>query len=187
MPSAKDRIINIIATADSKAPNGHTFGIDNGKGGPADLVFNKYTDNMKRDGFYLIEFQLENRNGANLVFSKDRDKVLWACPKAEAGADGCPPDDSHMDSVFYVHPTKKIQDKKLYVINTDMEKLEFRFAFNFLNESDVGPKYVKYDPGGTNENGGNPPFVNANAFTAYLMIGLGSAAIAAFVTYGLLR
>lgn len=186
MPTAKDRTINIVAKLDSKEPNGHSFTVGNGKGGPADLVFNKDTDKMKWDGFYLIEFTLDNQDGANLTFAKDRDRVLWACPLADA-VNGCPPDDSHMDTVFYVHPTKKIQDKKLYVINTDMEVLDFVFAFNFLNESDVGPKYVTYDPGGSNQNGGTPPFTEADAFKAYFLIALGSAAVAAFATYGLMR
>ena len=186
MPSANDRTIQIVATLDSKSPNGHSFAIDNGKGGPADLVFNKNTNGMKWDGYYLIEFQLKNENGANLVFAKDRDKVLWACPAKDA-VNGCPPADSHMDTVFYVHPTKKIEDKKLYVINTDPEVVDFAFAFNFLNESNVGPKYVKYDPGGSNQNGGIPPFQNVSSFNAYLVIALVSAAVAAFATYGLMR
>ena len=186
MPSAYDRTIQIVATLDSKSPNGHSFTINNGKGGPADLVFNKNTNDMKWDGYYLIEFQLENEKGANLVFAKDRDKVLWACPAKDA-VNGCPPADSQMDTVFYVHPTKKIHDKKLYVINTDMEVIDFVFAFNFLNESNVGPKYVKYDPGGSNQNGGTPPFTQASAINAYVIIGFVSAAVAAFATYGLMR
>lgn len=186
MPSAKDRTINIIADLDSKSPNGHSFKIDNGKGGPADLVFNKDTDDMKWDGYYLIEFTLTNGKDVNLVFAKDRDKVLWACPAKDA-VNGCPPEGSQMDTVFYVHPTKKIQDKKLYVINTDMDIVDFVFAFNFLNESNVGPKYVKYDPGGSNKNGGTPPLTKADATVAYVAIALCSAAVAAFATYGLMR
>lgn len=163
MSSAKERTINIVAKLDSKEPNGHAFTINNGKGGAADLVFNKDDDNMTKDGYYLIEFTLDNQDGADLVFAKDRDKVLWACPETDA-VNGCPPPDSHMDSIFYVHPTRKIQDKKLYVINTDMEVMKFVFAFNFLNESGVGPKYVKYDPGGDNQNGGQPPFQISSSF-----------------------
>jgi len=186
MPNANERTIQIVATLDSKSPNGHSFAINNGKSGPADLVFNKDTNGMKKNGYYLIDFRLENKDGANLVFAKDRDKVLWACPAKDA-VNGCPPPDSHMDTVFYVHPTKKIEDKKLYVINTDPEILDFVFAFNFLNESNVGPKYVKYDPGGSNQNGGAPPFQEASAFGTFVLIALASAAIAAFATYGLLR
>lgn len=186
MPSAKDRTINIVATSDSNAKDGFSFSIDDGKGGPADLVFNKNHDSMKWDGYYLIEFTLENRNGADLVFAKDRDKVLWACPAKDA-VNGCPPPDSHMDTVFYVHPTKKIQDKKLHVINTDMEVVDFVFAFNFLNQSNVGPKYVKYDPGGSNQNGGTPPFQYASSLGLIVLIGFASAAVAAFATYGLLK
>lgn len=183
MPSATYRIININATIDTKSPNGHAFSLDDGKGGAADLVFNKNTNNMKKDGYYLIEFQLTNKGESNLTFSKDREKVLWACPAKDA-VNGCPPDDSHMDSIFYVHPTKKIQDKKLYVINTDAEVLDFNFAFNFLNEGNVGPKYVTYDPGGSNQNGGLGAF---NATSAFVGVAVTAAAVAAFATYAFSR
>lgn len=178
MPSGKDRKITIVATLDSKQPNGHAFMLGNGKGGPADLIFDKNKDDMKWDGYYVIEFTLDNQKGANLAFSKDRDKVLWACPKTQA-VNNCPPEDSHMDTVFYVHPTAKIEDKKLYVINTDMEVLDFVFAFNFLNQSEVGPKYVTYDPGGSNKNGGTPPFVKSNSFAA-IALGVCAGLVAFF-------
>lgn len=184
MASAKDRIININASIDSKSPNGHAFNLDDGKGGPADLVFNKNTNNMNKDGYYLIEFQLTNKGASNLNFSKDREKVLWACPAKDA-VNGCPPDDSHMDSVFYVHPTKKIQDNKLYVINTDTEVLNFNFAFNFLNEGNVGPKYVTYDPGGSNQNGGltKSGFDLSSFGTFALGVGAGILAFGAYLEF----
>lgn len=169
MPSAKDRKITIVATLDSSQPNGHAFKLGDGKGGLADLVFDKNKDKMKWDGYYVIEFTLDNQKGANLAFAKDRDKVLWACPKDQA-INNCPPEDSHMDTVFYVHPTAKILDKKLHVINTDMEVLDFVFAFNFLDQNEVGPKYVTYDPGASNKNGGTPPYAK-NISVAAIAIG----------------
>lgn len=172
MAKATDRVIKIIAKLDSTKPNGHSFSLDDGNGGPANLVFNKNdTNGMRKRDYYLIEFRLDNQDGAKLVFLDDRAKVLWACPAIDA-VDNCPPDDSHMDTVFYVHPTKNIQDKKLFVINTDMDWLDFVFAFNFLNEGKDGPKYVKYDPGGSNKNGG----IDARALSHFSTIALGVGA-----------
>ncbi len=178
MPSSTERKITIVAKLDSTQPNGHSFGLGNGLGGPADLTFNKDVDKMNKDGFYEIEFNLDNQNGANLIFSKDREDVLWACPKTEAKPNGCPPDNTYMDSVFYVNPRKEIQNKKLHVINTDMYPLHFVFAFNFLNRGPDGPRRVTYDPGGENQNGGHQPFEFANHFTAIVV-----GAIVGLVTF----
>lgn len=181
MAKATDRVIRIIAKLDSTKPNGHSFSLDDGKGGPANLIFNKNnTNGMRKKDYYQIEFQLTNQDGADLVFSKDREKVLWACAESDAvGPEKCPPDDSHLPSIFYVHPTKKIKDNTLYVINTDMDDLEFRFAFNFRNEGTVGPNIVKFDPGGSNKNGGigtRQPI----EYTTAIALGIGAGLLAFF-------
>lgn len=188
MTKGIDRSIRIIAKPDTSATEGYSFSLDDGKGGAADLVFNKDDVNgMKKNDYFVVRFDLENQDGANLVFAKDREVVLWACPLSLADpTTHCPPDNSYMETTFYVHPSKKIQDKRLYVINTDMENEQFAFAFNFLNKDDAGKKYVKFDPVGTNKNGGEPPFADAQRVSA-LLVGVVSAIGAAFVTYALTR
>lgn len=188
MPKAIDRSIRIIAKPDSTAAEGYSFALDDGKGGAADLVFNKdHVNGMKKNDYFVVRFDLENQDGANLVFAKDREVVLWACPLSQADpVTKCPPNNSYMETTFYVHPSKKIQDTKLYVINTDMECEEFAFAINFLDTDSPGKKYVKLDPVGSNKNGGEQPFTDAHRSNT-LLVGVASAVVAAGATYALTR
>lgn len=91
-----------------------------------------------------------------------------------------------METTFYLHPSKKIDDERLYVINTDMEAEDFAFAFNFLDADSPGKKYVTFDPIGTNKNGGEPPLNESREISA-LLVGVVSATVAAGATYALTR
>lgn len=61
MPKPIDRSIRIIAKPDPKANGGYSFSMDNGKGGAADLVFDKNdVKGMKKNDFFVVRFDLEN-------------------------------------------------------------------------------------------------------------------------------
>jgi hypothetical protein len=135
----------------------YLFSMDDGKGATQELAFDKTKDNMKKSDAYKIKFKLKNKDGANLRFSKDIDKVLWVMPVASK-TDPCPTSDCKWP-IFYVDPKDPIKDLELTVINTDPAVQLFKFAFNFLppGKSDPLPnsEYEYYDPIGSNQNGGS--------------------------------
>ena len=147
--------VNIYA--EPKLGGGNSFTMHDGKGSTNELTFNKTKDNMKRWEDYEISFELNNLDGANLKFSHDINKVLWAEPTEDPNPP-CPTS-QQMDGIFYVASPNDIKDLKLRVTNTDPDHQRFVFGFNFLpaTEND-GPNanYVLYDPIGNNQNGGYP-------------------------------
>ena len=171
---ASDRKYRITATRNG--PDDYSFGLTDINGGPANLVFNKSTDNMRKRDYYLLEFHLHNASGCDLEFIDDRAKVLSAC-RAEDAIDGCAPEGSQLPSVFYVHPTNSLGKKLVYVINTDPDWEDFYFGFSFVSKD--GAETAYYDPGGNNQNAGNP-FISkalvAGAVTGALAA-LGTAAL----------
>jgi hypothetical protein len=150
-----------------KSGGGYSFTMHDGKGSTNELTFNKTRDRMKTWEDYEIWFELNNQNGADLKFSHDMDKVLWAEPTEDPNPP-CPTS-QQMDGIFYVASQNDIKDLKLRVTNTDPDHQRFVFGFNFLpaNENDgPGANYVLYDPIGNNQNGGFPKsFLELNTMT----------------------
>lgn len=150
-------------------PGHYEFSMDDGKGKTNVLTFDKTKDRMKKDDDYEIKFKLNNVEGADLKFSKDLGKVLWAEPTTVAEPP-CPTS-QQMQGIFFVKSTADIKDHELTVTNTDPKVERFIFAFNFLPANEVdGPtaNYKLYDPIGDNLDGGlsNRPPGGTSAFVA---------------------
>lgn len=153
---SRGRYVDIYVEPDSNQPSGYCFSMEEGGVGTGTLAFDKTKDGMKKSEDYKIEFKLHNRKGADLVFSKLADKVMWAM--ATDGPTGaCPPEGSSFPG-FYVDPASFIQDNLLTVINTDLTPQCFSFCLNFVpsgtKENDQ-TKYICYDPIGDNMDGGS--------------------------------
>jgi len=153
---SKGRYVDIFVEPDNSQPSGYAFHMEvDGRKTPQ-LVFDKDKENMPKAEHFKIEFKLHNTKGAQLCFSKRKDKVLWATEVFDPTGDECPPPGSSFDGL-YVDPTAFPDDHLLKVINTDMHKQFFAFALNFVPEgTDEGPdtQYICYDPIGENRNGG---------------------------------
>ena len=176
---------NVEITVEPKLgnPGEYDFSMDDGNGKTNQLTFDKTKDNMKKDEDYEIKFKLKNRNGADLKFSRDLTKVLWAEPTTVV--DPPCPTSQQMQGIFYVKSTADIKDDELTVTNTDPSVQRFIFAFNFLPANEVdGPtaNYKLYDPIGDNLNGGYTTKPPGGGTSSFLTIG-GAAvgALAAFV------
>jgi hypothetical protein len=157
---SKGRFVDIFVEPDSNEPSGYKFSMEEDRKGTSILVFNKDVDKMKKSEDYKIEFKLHNRRGADLVFSKDKDNVLWAMAIPEP-SEACPPPGSKFPGL-YVDPTSYILDDRLTVINEDKTVQHFAFALNFIPRGvEEGPdtKYVCYDPVGSNQDGGRTPML----------------------------
>lgn len=164
---------NVQITAKPKAgdPGEYEFSMDEGNGKTTILTFDKTKDGMKKTDDYEIKFKLKNEDGADLKFSRDLNKVLWAEPTTVAEPP-CPTS-QQMQGIFYVKSQGDIKDDELTVTNTDPKVERFIFAFNFLPSNEVdGPtaNYKLYDPIGDNLDGGftsKPP----SGTSAFLTIG----------------
>jgi hypothetical protein len=172
MPS--DRKYRIKATRNKK--DDYSFALENFTGGgPPNLVFNKDDINgMHKRDYFVLEFHLDNNSGCDLEFLQDREKVLSACPEHEA-VDGCALEGSNYLPIFFVHPTMKLDKKKIHVINTDPYNEKFFFGFSFVSKD--GTEKAYFDPGGENQNGGIGQFEWSNSLTGAI-----TGAVAAIAT-----
>lgn len=180
---SKGRFVDIFVEPNSSAPSGYQFSMEDGGVGTNTLVFDKNTENMRKSEDFKIEFKLHNRKGADLCFSKVKEKVMWAM--ATDGPTGeCPPEGSSFPG-FYVDPTSFMRDDVLTVINTDKTQQYFSFCLNFVprgTKEDSDTKYILYDPIGDNRNGGTG--FSAAATTAVVAVAVVAAvAVAAYVAY----
>lgn len=141
--------------ATRNGPSNYSFRLKDMNGGPADLVFNKDTDKMRKRDYYELEFHLHNESGCDLKFVDDREKVFSACSE-EDSVNNCAPEGSNFFPIVYLHPTKKIQDKLIHVINTDDYKEKFYFGFSFVSRSHGDSAYC--DPVGDNQDRGETRF-----------------------------
>lgn len=140
------------------------------------IIFNKYTDDMKKPDHYRIRFDIDDFDGSPLRFVPSEKDVMWV----QEGTN-CPEEHCELPGVIWVN---KIDPKGewIEVINMDMTPLRFQFTLNFVDKTITNPikdDYVPLDPGGGNENGGNPPFTSlASAMVTGAVVGLGSTALA---------
>ena len=180
----KDRKVKIVATPNASAKGGYDFEMQvNGKQ-EGMLEFNKFHDNMKKSESYRIEFDLQNKGSKAeaLRFSKLEDTVLWA-KAVDDLREPCPESPSYMPNVFFVDPDSRIEDEKLVVINVDPDVQDFKFAFNFLRPGQKdGPNtdYARFDPIGSNQNGGVPMMNASIALCAAVGVGVAAMAFLAF-------
>jgi hypothetical protein len=185
---SKGRFVDIFVEPDSSAASGYSFCMEEDGKGVSILVFNKDIDHMKKSEDYKIEFKLHNRKGADLVFSKIEDKVLWAMA-IPAPSDVCPPPGSAFPGL-YVDPTAFPDDNVLTVINEDKTVQHFAFALNFVPRGQVeepGTQYVCYDPVGSNQDGGRTPMlpqIRASTAIAVAAVVIVVIALLSFTSWG---
>lgn len=174
------RNVEITARPKLGNPGEYEFSMDEGNGKTNQLTFDKTKDGMKKTEDYEIKFKLNNEDGADLKFSRDLNKVLWA--EQTTVVDPPCPTSQQMQGIFYVKSQGDIKDDELTVTNTDPKVERFIFAFNFLPSNEVdGPtaNYKLYDPIGDNLDGGlttKPP----GSTSAFLTVG--GAALGALAT-----
>lgn len=130
---------------------------ENGKpiGSSDRLVFNKKDDRMKRHENYRIRFSIKDFGSSRLRFVPDLKDVFWV-----QGGSSCPTSRSAMPDVIYVDENDCAKDGRyIEVINRDKIVQDFWFTLNFVDKSISNPKtsdYEPLDPGGTNQNHGEP-------------------------------
>lgn len=114
------------------------------------LVFNKSRNNMPKQDFYVVEFDLQDHSGLGLSFEPNPMNAFWVDLGDRSSPPPCPTTPSYEDSIYAtcVDPA----GAKLTVRNDDMDIQMFSFSLGLV--SSVDGSHYRYDPGGNNQNGG---------------------------------
>src|SRR4051794_13110929 len=103
------------------------------------IRFNKHDEKMDKNDHHEVQFKLVDKDGADLVFTQNRDNVMWAKIVPEID-DDCPDSGQWLAGKFYAEKVFGEQ-KHLTVINTNMDQEYVAFRLNFVpkGEFDVPP------------------------------------------------
>ena len=160
------RKINIIAAPDPHAENGVSFHMEDEKGDELEtLIFSKDAQpGMKKDDHHEVRFKLVQESGMTLEFAQSPSDALWVAWGTRDTYPPCPEaKPSQPDTIFYA---TKSNGNTLVAINTNPSECLFSFSLNFVDpDSSTPTKLIPYDPGGGNQDGGEPPFIGGD-FTA---------------------
>ena len=171
MSNLFDKKIIIIAERDPHAADGVHFRMEDKDGCElTSLVFCKDREpGMKKGDRHRVIFKLVKDSGMTLEFAPteaDALCVLWGT-KTDLPA-ACPKAPMPKDPIFYAD---KSNGNTLVAINTNPEKLKFKFTLNFVDPHSSTPnKLIPYDPPGDNQDGGIG-FFEWN----HVLVGVGSA------------
>lgn len=122
-----------------------------------ELVFDKSRHGMKKQDYHLVEFVLHDRTGDGLKFPSAPHDAMWVIEGDEPEERECP--DMHSACNYDVmEPICVCDDRQRLIARNDNPRVEdWSFTLNFVkqgeDESDPS-RYVNWDPGGTNKNGG---------------------------------
>jgi hypothetical protein len=120
--------------------------------------FHKDRHDMRKHDYHLIEFVLDDQTGDKLMFPKVPHDAMWVTEGATRDQRRCP--DMHSVSDYSaMEPVCVCDDQRRLIVRNDNARREdWAFTLNFVkageDESDRS-RYVNWDPGGANHNGGS--------------------------------
>lgn len=178
MADRKKMHVNVVATDNPQSQNGVDFRLENDKGEQLEtLVFSKTKLGMHKNDEHEVRFKLIQDSGMKLQFAQQPHVALWVAQGDEHNFPACPTSQPACpDLIFYA---EKSNVNTLVAVNTNPNKLFFKFSLNFVDPTSAQPnRLICYDPGGENQNGG------IDNLYAYYAIGgaLLGAAISAVTT-----
>lgn len=123
-----------------------------------EFAFSKDRHNMHSRDFHLLEFALDDRTGDGLKFPPVPHDAMWVTEGHEdPGARNCP-DMNSVCNYEVMEPMSVSPDgKRLFVRNDNPRKEHWVFTINFVKQGQDASdrsKFVSWDPGGNNQNGG---------------------------------
>lgn len=119
--------------------------------------FHKDKHGMKSHDYHLVEFVLDDQTGDGLRFPKAPHDAMWVAEGADRANRICP-DMNTVCDYSVMEPICVTDDRERLIVRNDNPRREdWAFTLNFVkkgeDESDRS-RYVNWDPGGTNHNGG---------------------------------
>ena len=179
--------VTIVAKIDQSKPDGVDFRMEDENGAQLDtLVFSKDKyPGMKKNDDHEVSFELDQEQGLTLEFAHSLDDVLWVEMGDKETMPPCPTKEPDPKTdIFYAEKSRPL---KMTAVNTNPCKQLFSFTINFTDRTNQGPKkLIPFDPGGSNQNGGEPPFTDASINTNLVVGAIAAVALVA-VAFMILR
>lgn len=176
--------IDIVAEPDPQAPNGVKFHMEDENGDELEtLEFSKDAiQGMKKNDNHEVRFKLKQESGMTLEFAQSPSDALWVAWGTKDTYPPCPTTKPpKQDDVFYA---EKSNGNILVATNTNPAICLFSFTLNFVDPNSPTPtKLIPYDPGGGNQDGGEPPATSEGSNVLAIMLGIGAVAALGYVVY----
>jgi len=123
-----------------------------------DFAFHKDRHGMRAHDYHLVEFVLDDQTGDDLKFPPVPHDAMWVSEGAERANRKCP--DMNTVSDYSVMEPICVCDggERLIIRNDNPRKEDWAFTLNFVKRGEnpaERSRYVSWDPGGTNQNGGS--------------------------------
>jgi hypothetical protein len=123
-----------------------------------DFSFHNDKHGMNKHDYHLVEFTLVDETGDGLKFPKIPHDAMWVAEGADRAHRKCP-DMNTVNDYSVMEPICVSDDgMRLIVRNDNPRREDWAFTVNFVkrgeDEADRS-RYVNWDPGGTNHNGGS--------------------------------
>jgi hypothetical protein len=156
-PKAVMHRVPVLATKDDTGNYHFRPESDIWDGDREQFVFHKDRHGMHKHDYHLLEFVLDDRTGDDLRFPKVPHDAMWVAQADDAANRRCP-DMNTVSNYDVMEPICVTHDgKRLIVRNDNPRKEDWSFTLNFVkpgeDDSDKS-RYVNWDPGGSNQNGG---------------------------------
>lgn len=114
------------------------------------LVFNKSNNGMKKTGYYLIEFDLDDQTALGLRFEPNPMDAFWVAMGNETTPPPCPKSASYSNEVYAISDDPN--GRTLTVRNDDDTLRYFAYSLNLVDQNSTPHRF---DPIGQNQNGGS--------------------------------
>jgi hypothetical protein len=123
-----------------------------------EFKFHKDHHGMRKYDYHLVEFVLDDQTGDDLKFPSVPHDAMWVAEGGKRATRVCPDKDTVSDYSVMEPICVCDGQKRLIVRNDNPRKEDWAFTLNFVkrgeDDSDKS-RYVNWDPGGSNNNGGN--------------------------------
>jgi hypothetical protein len=116
-----------------------------------------------------------------LEFAQAPSDALWVAWGTPTTYPPCPKTKpAQKDTIFYA---EKSNGNSMTAVNTNPAVCLFSFTLNFVDPHSATPtKLIPYDPGGGNQDGGQPPFTSASSLVQTVAVSVGILAVL-FIAY----
>jgi len=123
-----------------------------------EFAFHKDKHGMRTHDYHLVEFVLDDQTGDGLKFPSVPHDAMWVSEGAERAKRNCPDMDTVSDYSVMEPICVCDEGARLIVRNDNPRKEDWSFTLNFVKRGESPAersRYVSWDPGGANQNGGS--------------------------------
>jgi hypothetical protein len=127
--------------------------------GREEFVFHKDDHGMRKHDYHLIEFVIDDQTDEGLKFPKAPHDAMWVVEGHDEPSKRTCPDIHSVSNYDVMEPISvSPHQRRLFVRNDNANKEHWAFTINFVKEGEDPSdksRFVSWDPGGSNQNGGS--------------------------------